>query len=640
MKKRNIYVITLIVLFVITIIGIKVFARDEEDPPLEAKIKMYETLLAEAKDLGANTEEAEAVMKQAEMNISAGFISGAELLVQTAMVKLLDAIKLAGGSNPEKYLTPGTKRETTGTPSGTDTSLPSGTSVPVSTPTPYQPVATSTPYQPVATSTPYQPLATPTSLYPNIVVEDKSYNLPFENTSFGGNSILMTEHIPVFWLKPEGFADLQWDNVETERGFYNWDKLDKFYGKATQRNLNLIVNILGVPLWDYQMGHNQVLPTPAVVPNVLPSDKERYMTFIKTAVERYDADEVADSSMAIKIKYFQLGSEPDSADNTFGQRQWADTVENYAQLVRWTKQAMVQANPKACLILGGSSELAAWGKGGEFNPITGQPFEKDGWFVELFDNLRSLEDRETQNDGIKNYFDGVDFHHYGGTTNTTVNVSLTYKPLGSGLDIVKKRLYEYGYKDSSLWVTGNSIYTGSPCDYFSGGERVNYVAVSEKEQAIYLVKSLVVPVSKGVKAVFWSKFIDDPPQTLHFGHLDTFYNYSGLLNGEDQTKKLSFYTYKLLAELLAGAKFNQIFTGLEHDVSGYAFVKGGRPCYIFWNDGTDVKTVRIGAEQGKVYNVTSLVTGPEGQVTVEEVRADQGLLVFKLGPEPVFVVQK
>jgi hypothetical protein len=631
MKRKNIYVITVIILFVITFIAIKVFARDDEEPSLDAKIKMYESLLAEAKDLGADTSDAEEIMKQAQMNISAGFISGAELLVQTAMVKLLDAIKLAGGSNPEKYLTPGAKRDTTGIPSAAKTPVPSGTSVPVATPTPYRPEAT---------PTPYRPEPTPTPLYPNIVVEDKGYNLPFENTCLGGSSIFMVEHIPLFWLKPEGFADLRWDNVETERGIYNWDKLDKFYARSTQRNLNLVVNILGVPLWDYQMGHNQVLTAPVVVPNVLPSDKERYMTFIKTAVERYDSDGSADSSMAVKIKYFQLGSEPDSADNTFGQVQWADTVENYAQLVRWTKQAMIQANPKACLILGGSSDLSAWGKGGEFNPITKEPFEKDGWFVELFDNLRNLEVGETQNDGIKNYFDGVDFHHYGGTTNSTVNVNLTYKSLDSGLDLMKKRLYEYGYKDISLWVTGNSIYTGSPYDYFSGGEHVNYVAVSEKEQAIYLVKSLIVPVSKGVKAVFWSKFIDDPPQTLHFGHVDTFYNYSGLLNGEDQTKKLSFYTYKLLAELLAGAKFNQVFSGLEHDVSGYAFVKNGRPCYIFWNDGTAVKTVRIGAEQGKIYSITSLVTGTEGQVTVEDIRADQGLLVFKLGSEPVFIVQK
>ncbi len=124
--------------------------------------------------MGANTDEAETIMKQAEMNISAGFISGAELLVQTAMVKLLDAIKLAGGSNPEKYLTPGTKRDITGTPSVTGTSSPSATSVPVSTPTPYQPA----PHRHIsaaASPTPYS-CTTPTLSTRNCC-EDKNYNL-------------------------------------------------------------------------------------------------------------------------------------------------------------------------------------------------------------------------------------------------------------------------------------------------------------------------------------------------------------------------------------------------------------------------------------------------------------------------------
>jgi hypothetical protein len=154
------------------------------------------------------------------------------------------------------------------------------------------------------------------------------------------------------------------------------------------------------------------------------------------------------------------------------------------------------------------------------------------------------------------------------------------------------------------------------------------------------VKSIIVPVSKGVRSVFWSNFIDDSPgETLRYGVVDTFYSYSGLLN-TDQTNKLSFYTYQLVAGALQGAKFNQVFQGLEKDVYGYAFVKDGIPFYIFWNDSQESKTVRINGEDGKIYEITSLITASEGKLTISSVRAEQGVLSFQLGQEPVIVMQK
>jgi len=611
MKHKKLVIIALIIIFITVVYN--VFARQEDEPPLEVKIKMYQDILAKAKELNVDTSEAENLMDQAKIMISAGFITSGEVLIEQALLKMADGIRAAGGDT-KTLLTPseGSSNET--------------------------PVTKSTPeIITVPTSTPVSIKPAPTIASTNLDVH--TYNLPYENTFFGGTSLLMAEQIPLYWFKPEEFARLQWDMVEADAGVYKWDNLDKFYARAFNSKLNLFVTISGIPLWDYEISHRKKIPSNQKVPNMLPTSKDSYISFIKMAVERYDRDENADSPMPVQIKYFQLCEEMDSNRNTYGQINWSDTVENYAILLRWTKKAMKESNIKAQLILGGSSDLSAWGKAGELNPITRQPFEKDGWFVELFESLRTLEEQETLNDGISIYFDGVDFHHYGGTTNPLININLTYKPLDVGIDLMKTRLYEYGYKDASIWVTGNSIYTGTPAGPSSGEEEINYVTVSEKEQAIYLVKSLVVPISKGSQAVFWSKFIDDPPETLHFGKGNTFYCTSGLVN-RDQTKKLSFYTFKLLNEYLTGAKFNQIFKGLETNVYGYAFVKNNRPCYIFWNDASEEKTVRISAEQGKTYSITSLITGQDGQVKVEERRADQGLLIFKLASEPVFIAQK
>jgi len=459
-------------------------------------------------------------------------------------------------------------------------------------------------------------------------------NLPEEyNSLIGGASLSMVENLPVYWIKTERFSDLRWDIIESTEGVYNWEQSERLYRQAYQGNLNILVNISGIPSWDSEESAGQILKRP-------PCNKEKYMEFIKTAVERYDCDGFKDADPPVKINYFQLGNEMDSTKNTYGEVQWEDSAENYALLVRLTKQAMKERNPDAKLILGGSSDLSAWGKAGELHPITQGAFEKDGWFVELLEALRNLEAQETVDDGISIYFDGADFHHYGGSTDHSINLNLTYRSLGEGINLMKRRLYEYGYKDTSIWVTGNSVYTGSPAAYSTGEQKINYVALSEKEQAIYLVKSLIIPVSQGARVVFWSSFKDDPPgESLRYGTVDTFYSYSGLMHW-DQTPKLSFHTYSLLAKELYRAKFNQKFEGLEKDIFGYAFTKENRPFYVFWNDSSEEKTVQINGEVGKIYTVTSLVTDENGEIKIEEIRSDGGVVAFSLGREPVIVKQK
>ena len=607
MKHKDKIITLTILLFILLSIFVSVFAREEDEPPLQVKMQVYEQILQKAKDEGVDTTEAENLMKEAMMTLSSGFANSAGAMVDVAVGKLLEGLSNVGWKDDDLVLmmTPGAEAKSTPPPSNS-----------ASSPTPY---------------TSIDPTAAP---YSSPIPYIEENNIPDEyESSVGGCTFPMVENIPVFWIKPEKHSALCWDRIESEPGIYDWEYSDRFYSQACQKNLNILVNIAGIPSWDSEETKSQVL-------NRLPANIDRYKEFIKSAVERYDGDEYKDSSEPTKINYFQLGDELDSTKNTYGEPQWIDTVENYAVLLRLTKKAIEDRNAKGKLILGSSSDLSAWGKKGELHPITKVPFEKDGWFVELLEALKNLEERETADDGITAYFDGLDFHHYGGTANQSVDVNLTYKDLDAGIELMKKRLYEYGYKNSSIWVTGNSIYTGTPVAYSPGEEKVRYIDVSEREQASYLVKSIIISIASGAEPVFWSSFIDNPPGgTLHYGAVDTFYSYSGLIRW-DQTPKLSFYTYNLLSNALYKAKFNQEFTGLESGICGYAFVKERKPFYIFWNDNREEKTVRINGEVGKYYTVTHLITGQDGEIAKEDVRADGGIITFPLGQSPVIIEQK
>lgn len=597
MKPKDKYIITILLIIITLTLFANAFADDYElVTPLEDKIKVYYQLLAEAKKAGVDTSEAEMLMKDAEMTLAAGFASSASTMVGVANTRLLEGLANAGWTKDDLE----------------DMLTPSEEFIMENTPTP-----------PPAATTPV------TNMYNTDLNSEPGNKL-------GGSSLLMAEKVLLSWIKPEGLADLSWDIIEEKEGNYNWEKTDRFYSQIYQHNLNPVINITGIPLWDY--GKEE--PYNKNILHKLPNNLEEYKKFIRLAVERYDGDGSNDGGSSIKIKYFQLGNEISSPESCYGQSQWTESVENYALLVRETKIAMTNSNPDTRLILTGSSSLEAWGKEGELNPVTKEPFMEDGWFVKFFEALQTMEEQEQNSDGISEYFDSVDFHHYGGTIDPDVNIKLTYKPLSYGIDLIKKRLYEYGYKNTSIWVTGNSIYTGTPVAYSNSNDMTYYREVSEREQAIYLVKSLILPLSRGVTGIFWSTFIDKAPgEGVDYGTKDTFYSYSGLINW-DQTPKLSFHTYKLLSELLDKAKFNQQFTGLEEDVYGYAFIKENKPFYIFWNDSSESKKVKIQVEQGKTYTITSMITNLEGEITETSIRADGGLLIFELNDEPVIVKQK
>ena len=601
MKKIEKYIIAISIIILVFSIIVNVFADDLDIPPLTTKIEVYEQILGYAKKVGVDTSEAEDLYAQAQLLLSSSFADGAGALIDVAVRRLIEGLDNAGLTEEEveQLMTPNAEIFMEETPSA-----------PISTPTP----------------------SNHQSLQQTPVFSDNTYC----NNKLGGCSLLMAEKTNINWIKATGIADLRWDIIEREEGIYNWEKIDRFYSNSLLQDINPIINISGIPDWDYteeDSNINNML-------HKLPNREDKYVDFIKIAAERYDGDGFKDSETPIKIFYFQLGTGIESIQDCYGQEQWTDSVENYAKLVRLTKQAINERNPEGKLILGNSSELSSWGKSGETNPVSKMTFDDDGWFLNLLEALESLEAEEAGDDGISKYFDGVDCCHFGGSTDSTVNVNLTYKPIGAQIDLIKKRLSEYGYRDTPIWVTGNSIYTGSPDAYSEINEKVKYCYVSEKEQAIYLVKSIVLSISKGAQGVFWSTFLDDTPgEKIHYGKIDTFYSYSGLLY-YDNTPKISFYTYNLLYDVLTGAKFHKNFTGLEENIYGFSFIKDSRPFYIFWNDSHNNKKVQIQAEDGKTYIITSLISSSDGETNEISERADGGLLTFELSDEPVLVRKK
>ena len=128
----------------------------------------------------------------------------------------------------------------------------------------------------------------------------------------------------------------------------------------------------------------------------------------------------------------------------------------------------------------------------------------------------------------------------------------------------------------------------------------------EKTQAYNLLTHYVYALSCGVKKIFWSglKVTPDSLRGQADRQRDDPFRQNAIIYG-DGMRKLTYYTYKKMVDVLDGSDWERTETiQAKDDIYIFKFIKNSTPIWVLWNDGKKTKLLKIqtpkGASQVKI----------------------------------------
>jgi len=344
----------------------------------------------------------------------------------------------------------------------------------------------------------------------------------------------------VRWTRPEYYAlwhIIQKSNAELKEDILDWKENDYVFG-SVPKDLGIVGNIGGTESRTMK-GKAPFSKTFTFQSKEL---EEKYVSFVKRLVERYDGDGVDDMpGLQNPVLYWQVDNEPDISS-----QDW----EGYAHLMEITYKAVKEACPQCKVAMGG---LIQGEKG------------FDTFFLPVLKKLRGK------------YVDIFDIHLYG--------VAGTWRYHGQLVEKIKLGLSKNGFKNTDIWVLETGTYSGRPEIGISGNTEMP--EQTEKQQAIDLFQRYVVDLSLGIKKIFWAFGIIEgftAKSNHEFDRMGIIYQKKSAISGQSkEIKKLAFYTYKMMTEKLEGCNFSKIKSlNLGQGVYAYKFDKQGTSIYVLW----------------------------------------------------------
>ncbi len=426
------------------------------------------------------------------------------------------------------------------------------------------------------------------------------------------------ENIGVGWTREGLYAF--WFMVEPDPGSgeYDFSRYDEQWGSVPE-DIQILANI--APQGRRDQGRCRE-------GSYLPADEEGYTAFVTATVERYDGDGIDDMPGLVNpIKFWQVGNEPSQSRR-----------EGFAGLQRITYGAIKQACPDCRVLMGGVP-------GGPRGYI--ENFEEN--YAPILEELGGR------------YVDIFDFHWYG-----TAGGDYRLRERDSGEDVydyLRRRLAEMGFSaDMPVWITEMGSYSGRPSAMAGGADTFPYQ--SEAQQAADHFRRFIYPLSRGVEKVF-----------LAFGLIEGFKGGNGYFDNTGiiydgrydydlgrGVRKLSYYTYKKMSELLDGADWStleMLREGTSPDGGGdhlylFRLLRDGEPVYIAWWDWFDepryepgdTRALTIEGLDRRQAEVTAVVPSAghgrdvgdyESAFDRETVPVRDGTLTIELGESPVIV---
>lgn len=327
------------------------------------------------------------------------------------------------------------------------------------------------------------------------------------------------------------------------------------------------INIMGNIAPQGNLDEGRCLPG-----SFFPVDESKYIAFVKAVVRRYDGDGVDDMSGLVNpIKVWQVGNEP------------LDYKSRFADLQRITYTAIKEVCPNCQVLIGG---------------VPGMP--PVSIYLDVFNqHYQSILDAL----GGK-YVDVMDFHWYGAANGD-------YRGAKDVYERIRGVLRADGFPEIPVWITEMGAYSGAPTAF----QGLTFPPQTERQQAEDYFKRFVYSLSFGVKKVFPAFGLMEG-----FKHDGGYFDFTGLIydgigSGDLGlgVKKLGYYTYKKMTELLEGSDWNNIQIVQESgNLRVYQFTKSNRTIYAAWWDYFDdpgyVPGAKVSLSLSGLEGATAIVT--------------------------------
>jgi hypothetical protein len=328
-----------------------------------------------------------------------------------------------------------------------------------------------------------------------------------------------------------------------------------------------------------------------------------------------------------RVKYWEVDTEPDGVGG------WRNNPQGYAVLLKIT-YAAIKGECAECKVM--------------FGGLAGGQAALDTGSAAFLESVLQA--------GAAGYFDGMEFKRHHTASKDYAQIKVKYDSIGAILS-------NYGVDIQQMPVfVETGMYDGDPNDPVPNPLESGLPVQTEKEQAQGLIKTYVYGVSIGVDRIFWNFVYErsdyEPGRATPFPQNP--FNHYGLINYPTNNdglsgKKLAYYTYKKMVEMLEGSDWNNIQTTLlPGNVSIFKFTRNTSPVYVAWwdyfNDSTytpgKTVTVSLSGLAGSSAIVTEVVpkfsTGAEvtaysAAFTKNTAAVSGGSVSLTLGDSPVLV---
>jgi len=335
-----------------------------------------------------------------------------------------------------------------------------------------------------------------------------------------------------------------WNNIELEKGKYDFSFLDLVVKRFQKDNKVLVLTILPFANWDQDKCHDDSYIAEFPVPGGMikvkagkPCNMNDYIDFLKVLVERYDGDGVNDMpGLRYPIKYWEIMNEPGMQKSILGLKFFCGSPEDYLEILKVSYQTIKQVDPDAKVLMGGMAGM-----------------EKE--FVDFWSKIISE---------AKDYFDIANVH----SINTDEDREDLY------LFKFKEFLKSYGVDDKPIWIT--------EAQYGDLFVPPKDLVAAEK----LLVRSTVFAFANGAEKIF------------HIGNWYEFWKtestqkvYETLVNKIDY-----FDSVEIIKQ-----EYKETFKGVKTIIGQYKFTIGDHVIYVLWGDSPLPEELK-----GKVLKVTNI----------------------------------
>ena len=348
-----------------------------------------------------------------------------------------------------------------------------------------------------------------------------------------------------------------------DKGYISSEEATNFLLDAGVKEVRMLLPELEKYNINDLLTKNNIAISADIAQPMYPKDMEKHKSEVKASAKKYKNN----------VEAWLVVNEAETG--------WKDTPEKYAEYFIATSKAIKSEAPDALVVM----NLAGVSPAGEMSSSAG---------------LKFLE--TALKNGVGSYFDVLDIHIQGDATN--------YKNLGKIVSDYNKIFKQNGIKEKPIWNTEFGTYDGDPDENPRlPGMKLSYQ--SEEVQAGGLIKKYIYGLSVGIKKMFWTTMVEWSNYDKS-GSGNCYFCSTGLVNNSRNDglshKKLAYYTYKKMVEVLDGSDWTNIQTIQESGgVYIYKFTKNNKPIWVAWNDNAESKSVTISGITSSSVKITEAI---------------------------------